>query len=165
MNFLMTEGEGPLVGSPLFEQRMKALYTVAYDLKFMIKRGASGIDYNVMPLESLHWTAPDGVDRWTLMIMQPELIQKEHALEAIARLSLSSLLRFECLNEGTVAQTLHRGSYDTIQETADKIDAFIKQQSGRPAKELHLIHLHDLRRGLQQKHKIVVRQPFHPEVD
>ena len=40
--------------SPQFSEAIEALFSVAYTLKFMVKKG-KGIDYGVMPLEGLWW--------------------------------------------------------------------------------------------------------------
>ena len=57
----------------------------------MIKKSDIGIDYGVLPLEGLWWAddmssfIKDKKDdwKWTLMIMQPELVKKEMVVKAI----------------------------------------------------------------------------------
>ncbi|HEX8715161.1 MAG TPA: hypothetical protein VF706_06280, partial [Solirubrobacteraceae bacterium] len=56
--FLMIDGRGDPNTAAEYTQAIEALYTVAYTLKFAIKRAADGFDYGVMPLEGLWW-APD----------------------------------------------------------------------------------------------------------
>lgn len=90
MNFLMIDGEG----SPKSKQYMDAiqtLYPLAYTLKFMVKK-TKGVDYGVMPLESLWWMndmTRFSVERkeewkWTAMIMQPNYVTAEDVEAAIA---------------------------------------------------------------------------------
>ena len=55
MNFLMLDGEGDPNTAQAFQDAVEALYSLAYTLKFMIKKGTVGIDYGVMPLEGLWW--------------------------------------------------------------------------------------------------------------
>src|SRR5918993_2765171 len=68
--------------SPLFAEATQALYSMAYTLKFMLKkRKTNAVEYPVMALEGLWWVE-DGrfditvKDNWfyTLMILQPEVI-------------------------------------------------------------------------------------------
>jgi hypothetical protein len=46
MNFLVVDGEGAPASSQ-YSAAIKALFSVAYTLKFMVKKG-KGIDYSVM---------------------------------------------------------------------------------------------------------------------
>ena len=54
MNYLMIDGSGP-PASQEYTDAVEALYTVAYTLKFMIKKGPANLDYGVLPLEGLWW--------------------------------------------------------------------------------------------------------------
>lgn len=53
MNFLVVDGEGAPT-SPQYSAAVEALFSLAYTLKFMVKKGKE-IDYPVMPLEGLWW--------------------------------------------------------------------------------------------------------------
>jgi len=55
MNYLMVDGMGepdPVL-NPGYGQAVEALFTVSYTIKFMLKKAENGIDYGVLPLESL----------------------------------------------------------------------------------------------------------------
>src|SRR5690242_16794657 len=54
MNYLMIDGSGDPNG-PVYADAVSALYTVAYTLKFMLKKRDAALDYTVMPLEGLWW--------------------------------------------------------------------------------------------------------------
>ena len=78
------KGKEP-ANSPAFAESTQALYSLAYTLKFMLKkRKTEAIDYPVMPLEGLWWVE-DGMfditikDNWfyTLMILQPDVITQD----------------------------------------------------------------------------------------
>ena len=96
MNFLMIDGEGDPNRSQAFQDAIDVLYPVSYALKFMIKRGEIGFDYGVLPLEGLWWAddmslfSVENKDgwKWTLMIMQPELVTKEMVQEAIEQVKV-----------------------------------------------------------------------------
>ena len=59
MSFLMVDGEGDPNTYEWYGQAVEALYAVSYALKFMVKKGESGVDYAVMPLEGLWWGADE----------------------------------------------------------------------------------------------------------
>ena len=90
MNFLMIDGDGG-PNHPTFQNAIEVLFPLSYTLKFMIKKSDIGIDYGVLPLEGLWWAddmssfIKDKKDdwKWTLMIMQPELVKKEMVVKAI----------------------------------------------------------------------------------
>ena len=118
MNFLMIDGKGDPNTSQAFQDAVEALYSLAYTLKFMIKKGAAGIDYGVMPLEGLWWVddmTQFSIDKknewkWTLMIMQPELVRVELFAEAVEEVRKKknpvalANIRFESFSEGKAAQ-------------------------------------------------------------
>ncbi len=89
MNFLMLDGSGDPNTSQEYKDAVESLYGTAYSLKFTFKKQQS-LDYPVMPLEGLWWV--DDLSqfsyedksnwRWTLLIMQPDVV-KETALEAV----------------------------------------------------------------------------------
>jgi hypothetical protein len=51
MNFLMIDGGRRPKYFSAFQDVVEALYSLAYTLKFMVKKGDMRIDYGVMPLE------------------------------------------------------------------------------------------------------------------
>lgn len=55
MNFLMIDGKGDPNTSKDYADAIEALFSVAYTIKFMVKKSARAIDYGVMPLEGLWW--------------------------------------------------------------------------------------------------------------
>jgi hypothetical protein len=92
MNYLMVDGEGDPNTSQAYSDAVEALFMVSYAVKFMVKKGASAIDYGVMPLEGLWWaddmsrfTTTDKSNwKWTMMIMQPSFVTPEMIDSAIA---------------------------------------------------------------------------------
>ena len=77
LDYLMIDGEGDPNTSQDYKDAIEALFAVAYDIKFSIKKGPLAIDYGVMPLEGLWWvddmskfSIEDKSDwKWTAMIM------------------------------------------------------------------------------------------------
>src|ERR1035437_5737551 len=78
-NYISIDGKGDPNNSKEFQAAVSALFTAAYTLKFMVKKGSLKTDYGVMPLEG-QWWAKDHMDFikndkskwfWTISIMQP----------------------------------------------------------------------------------------------
>ena len=174
MNFLMINGEGDPNTAKSFSDAIEALYSLAYTLKFMVKKGDMGIDYGVLPLECLWWaddmsaftTGKKDDWKWTLMIMQPELITQKmvkEATEAVKRkknpVSLS-LTRYEVFTEGKAAQIMHIGPFSEEGPTIEKVHLFIEENGSLRAGKHHEIYLSDIRRAAPEKWKTVVRQPM-----
>lgn len=174
MNFLMVDGHGDPNTSPLYADAVAALYSVAFTLKFTIKRGPDKIDFKVMPLEGLWWaddprsftTGDKAAWQWTAMIMQPDVVTHAHVMDAIAVVqkkkpnAMLSHLRFESFREGRSAQLLHVGPYADEAANIERLHAFIAAQGGKLTGKHHEIYLSDPRRVLPEKLKTIIRQPF-----
>jgi hypothetical protein len=176
-NFLMIDGaieadKSPGT-SPLFEQATGALYGAAYTLKFMFKkRKADPIDYPVMALEGL-WFVEDGhFDirypgnwKYTLMIMQPDIVSADQFAEAVDQLRKKKpspavdRLRLERFQEGLCVQTMHIGPYATEPATVERMEAFAAENGYQMHRKHHEIYLGDPRRGDPAKLKTVLRHP------
>lgn len=171
--FLMIDGRGDPNTAPEYQQAIEALYSVAYTLKFSLKRSPEPFDYAVMPLEGLWW-APDpssfsGGDResweWTAMIMQPDRVSEElvqGALEeATAKrpLPAAGKLRLERFEEGRSAQVMHLGPYSEEGPTIARLHAFIAEQGLELRGKHHEIYLGDPRRTAPERLRTIVRQP------
>ena len=174
MNFLMIDGEGDPNTSQSFQDAIDVLYPLSYTLKFIIKRGEIGIDYGVLPLEGLWWAddmSSFSVDnkenwKWTLMIMQPELVKKEMVATAIEEVRKKKkpvalpLVRFESFAEGKVGQIMHFGPFSEEGPTVEKLHSFIKVSGSQRIGKHHEIYLSDIRRAAPEKWKTIIRQPM-----
>ncbi|MCF6254978.1 MAG: GyrI-like domain-containing protein [Gammaproteobacteria bacterium] len=174
MNFFMIDGKGDPNTSQSFQDAIGVLYPLSYTLKFMIKRGEIGIDYKVLPLEGLWWAddmlsfSVDNKDswKWTLMIMQPDLVTKEMVQEAIEQVRVKKnpvslpLVRFESFEEGKAAQIMHLGPFSEEEPTVEKVHAFIDENGNQRRGKHHEIYLSDIRKAAPEKWKTVIRQPI-----
>ena len=119
--FLCSRGVGDPNTSPQYKAAVEALFSVAYTLKFTVRK-QNGPDYAVMPLEGLWWADDPDVFRrgdrsqwqWTMMILQPDFITNASVAEAKTAAAKKrgidvSLVSFEEYSEGPCAQTLHVG--------------------------------------------------------
>jgi hypothetical protein len=171
----MIDGEGNPNG-PEFQDAVGALYTVAYTLKFELKK-AGRLDWTVGPLEGL-WSSNggDGIElppdpgqmRWTAMIVQPgevevEDIERVRPLPAEKRdLPALPKLRFEVYEEGPSAQVLHVGPYGDEPTTIEWLHTFIRDQGYQPHGRHHEIYLSDPNRTDPTRLRTILRQPAQP---
>jgi hypothetical protein len=173
LNYLMVDGTGDPNSAPAYAEAVEALFTVAYTIKFMIKKGPAAIDYGVMPLEGLWWaddmaaftTADKAKWLWTMMIMQPEPVTAPVVEAALAEVKKKknppglARVRFEALSEGTCAQILHLGPFSEEGPAVEAVHAYIDARGQRTGKH-HEIYLSDIRKSDPAKWKTVIRQPM-----
>ena len=174
-NFLAIEGQGDPSGTD-FQQAVEALYSTAYTLKFMIKKGETKlepIDYKVPPLEA-QWYAENMASfvsgrrdlwQWTAMIAAPEFITAKLVKDAIevakkkkplARLSDVSLLK---QSDGLSAQIMHIGPYSEEAPTIQRLHEFIKDSGYKLSGRHREIYFGDPRRSAPEKLRTILRQP------
>lgn len=173
LNYLMIDGAGDPNHSPAYREAVEALFAVSYTAKFMIKKGELAIDYAVMPLEGLWWaedmTTFSRNDKsqwqWTMMIMQPNWVDRAIVDQAIAQvkkkknLAALSKIRFECFHEGRCAQIMHIGPFSEEGPTIQRVHAFIEARTALSGKH-HEIYLSDIRRADPSRWKTIIRQPM-----
>jgi hypothetical protein len=182
MNFIMIDGaiepdQSPGT-SPLFQEDMQALYGAAYTLKFAAKLCKENpVDYPVMALEGLWWVEDGKFDikkpgnwKFTVMIMQPDLVTAQMFAEALAQLRRKkgdqpafARLRLERFREGLCVQTMHIGPYATEPDTIERMQAFMQENGYQDLVGLggkhHEIYMGDPRRADPSKLKTVLRHP------
>jgi hypothetical protein len=172
MNFLVVDGEGAPT-SPQYGAAIEALFSVAYTLKFMIKKG-KGIDYPVMPLESLWWVdnmskfSADRKDewKWTAMIMQPKYVTTNEfnlAVEQVKKKKNPAALpkvRLISFKEGPSAQIMYVGPFSAEGPTIVKIHAHIQKCGHTLSGKHHEIYLNNPATTAPEKLKTIIRQPM-----
>lgn len=171
--FIMIDGQGDPNTSKEFREAVEALFSTAYALKFMVKKGETGVDYGVMPLEGLWWSddlttfsVENKSDwKWTLMIMQPEFVTRElfdialHQVKKKKNLSALSKLRLESFTEGKAAQIMYVGPFSEEGPTIANIHSYIKQKGYGASGKHHEIYLSDITKTAPDKLKTIIRQP------
>jgi hypothetical protein len=174
LQYLMIDGHGDPNTSPAFGEGVRALYPVAYSLKFASKRDL-GRDYVVPPLEGLWWaedmesfTGARDKSRWdwTLMIMVPNWLDGrafDAALERAAAKNRPTRLgdiRLGSLSEGLCVQTLHVGSFDAESDLLARMHhEFIPDHGLRLGGKHHEIYLSDSRKVAPERLRTILRQP------
>lgn len=173
LRYLRIDGAGDPNTSSAYRQAVEALFSLAYTIKFALKKGPAAVDYAVMPLEGLWWTddmtqfsvARKNEWQWTLMIMQPALVTEplvEACRAELARkkdLPALSRVEFAAFEEGKAAQILHIGPFTEEGPTIAKLHRYIEAQGLKLAGKHHEIYLSDIRRAAPDKWKTIIRQP------
>lgn len=172
-NYLRIDGVGDPNTSRAYKEAVEALFSLAYTIKFAIKKGPAATDYGVMPLEGLWWmddmkqfsvTRKDQW-QWTMMIMQPALVKKSMvetcraALEKKKDLPALTSVEFAAFAEGQAAQILHVGPFTEEGPTIEKLHRLIESQGLKLAGKHHEIYSSDIRKAAPAKWKTVIRQP------
>ena len=172
MNFLLIDGKGNPNNSPAYQEAVSALYTLAYTLKFTIKKSRA-IDYKVLPLEGLWWVTDMtrfSVDdkenwQWRMMIMQPDLITETIFSEVYStvikskKIPLHLKIRFESYMEGCCAQIMHLGPYSEEKPTIERLHAYAHNNGYRLDGNHHEIYLGNPQKTAPQRLKTIIRQP------
>jgi hypothetical protein len=174
MRYLMVDGHGDPNTSPAFAAALKALYPVAYRLKFLSKREL-GRDYVVPPLEGLWWaedmaafSAARDKSRWdwTMMILVPGWVDDPMVEVAVEQAGAKDRperlddLRLGALSEGRCVQTLHVGTFDGEAEVLERMhDELIPADGLRMVGTHHEIYLSDFRKVAPEKQRTILRQP------
>lgn len=172
-NYLMIDGEGDPNNSRSFQEAVQALYTVAYTLKFMIKK-EKGVDYPVMALDGLWWVEDmsqfnmenKAAWRWTLMILQPQVVTKALFSKALKQatekkgLPALAKVRLEPYTEGLSVQIMHIGPYAEEGPTIQKLHCTARERGCELRGKHHEIYLGDPRKSKPEKLKTVIRQPI-----
>jgi hypothetical protein len=163
MNYLMVSGKGTPSDQD-FEDAANTIYPLAYTLKFMV-RETLNIDYGVMPME-LVWEVnreKKGDFHFTMMIMQPQYITKdlfESAYEKVRNKFNPPLLekvRFEGLSEGLCIQMMHKGDYNKMNTTLEKMLQFVSEQGYTSNRDTHDIYLNNALKTKKENLKTIMR--------
>ena len=170
--YLMIDGKGS-PDSTAFVDAMSAMYSLAYTLKFAIKK-AGGPDYSVMGVEGLWWaedmTAYLMKDKenwlWRLICLQPDAVTPEwleKAKEEVHRkkgVTAAELVRLETFEEGLCVQTMYIGAYSDEAPTIAAMHQYITDHGYQRSGLHHEIYLGDPRRTPPERLKTILRQPM-----
>jgi hypothetical protein len=177
LNFLMIDGTGNPNTSQAYRDALEALYSLSYTLKFGVKLGKYGkkkYDYPVMALEGLWWMddmrefseARKDDWKWTMMIMQPDIITPDWVELARADLIAKKnpvaapKIRCESYHEGLSAQIMYIGPFADEGLTIQRLHEFIVESGYQLRGKHHEIYMSDPRRTAPEKLKTVIRQPM-----
>jgi hypothetical protein len=171
--YLAARGKGP-PGGELFQDRIGALYAVAYTVKMTRKFAGRG-DYAVAKLEAEWWAEAEGGDlqaapqeewEWRLLIRTPDFIEPADlvgAREALAKRGKDAgakEVKLESLAEGLCVQMLHVGPYDQERRTIQRMREFAEAEGYEFKGPHHEIYLSDPRRVEPERLRTILRMPL-----
>ena len=173
MTYLQIDGHGDPNTAPEYTEAVQALYSLAYTIRFTLKRGPDAIDAPVLPLEGLWWTpdmaqfttADKSAWNWTMMIRVPDRVDDALLAEACAAATRKKgpaaldRVRLAAHTDGTSAQVLHVGPYSTEGPTVERLHRFIADAGFVLTGKHHEIYLSDPRRAAPERLRTIIRQP------
>ncbi|WP_129688871.1 GyrI-like domain-containing protein [Gottfriedia acidiceleris] len=173
--YITIEGKGN-PNNELFKENVEALYSLAYAIKMLPKKGIvpeGYFDYTVFPLEGVWDLDEEGrkLDYlnkehllYKLMIRQPEFVTEDLAyitLEQLKQKKKNPLLanvKLESITEGLCVQTMHIGSYDDEPRTFKLMEEFCIENNLQRVQKTHKeIYISDARKTQPEKLKTVLR--------
>lgn len=174
-NFFMLEGKGD-PNSESFSEEVGLLYSLAYAVKMMPKKGITPegyYEFTVFPLEGIWDLAEEARAKetftkedfkYTIMIRQPDFVSERLAQEVMESVKqkkphpFSDRVRFAPLAEGLCLQMLHIGSYDEEFKSFSVMEDYCREHNLRRKTKTHReIYLSDPGRTQPDKLKTVLR--------
>ena len=170
--FMVVSGTGG-PGSDVFQDRVEALYGMAYTTKFISK--FAGKDFTVCKLEGLYGIDGQSFENlskiskdkwnWKLMIRMPSFVDDEFLDKARSTLRDKGKegsfdeVSLEKIDEGRCVQMLHLGPYEEEDQTLAVMRDFVGEQELKAHRWHHEIYLSDPRRVPPEKLRTILRQP------
>jgi hypothetical protein len=170
--YLAIRGQGA-PGGPVFQERIGALYGVAFTVK-LTRKFAGRQDYAVCKLEAQYFfdADPTGIPKdqwcWRLLIRTPDFVGQADLDQAVVALrskgkpAAVAEVKRETIAEGRCVQMLHVGPYERERETIAVMMEFAAKHDLTLTGPHHEIYLSDPRRVAPEKLKTILRLPTRP---
>lgn len=177
-HFISITGKGD-PSEKRFSERIQALYTTAYTIKFVFKQHDK--DFTVSKLEGLWWydekkfagitmdEAPNAIARseweYRLLLRMPEYVTENDVDKAIQaafvkkKLELVKEIEFFRMNEGKSVQMLHVGPFSKENETLQQMKKVIEENGFQKNGLHHEIYLSDFNKTEESKLRTILREP------
>ncbi len=170
MRYIIIEGHGA-PGGVEYAKKINMLYALAYALKNDKKK--EGTDFVVPKLECQYWadqgetfdsTSPERWN-WKLMIRIPVFVTRDDIEEAkfeiLDKKGMAGIrnAKLQSLSMGLCVQALHKGPYERVGETYDRIMGFVAKKGLNENGPYHEVYLSNPDRTPPEKLKTIVRQP------
>jgi len=173
--FIQIKGNGNPNGDE-FSEKVGALYSIAYAIKMMPKKGITPqgyFDYTVYPLEGIWGLDEEGrkkdiLDKnnlvYNIMIRQPDFVNKQVfdlAVDLTKKKKFNKYLdeiEFDYIDEGMCVQMMHIGPFDEEYKTFEIMKEFcIDNKLSIKDKNHREIYISDFRKTSPEKLKTVLR--------
>ena len=173
--FIQIKGNGNPNGDE-FSEKVGALYSIAYAIKMMPKKGITPqgyFDYTVYPLEGIWGLDEEGMKKdildknnlvYNIMIRQPDFVNKQVfdlAVDLTKKKKFNKYLdeiEFDYIDEGMCVQMMHIGSFDEEYKTFEIMKEFCSDNKLSIKDKNHReIYISDFRKTSPEKLKTVLR--------
>jgi len=173
--FIQIKGSGN-PNSEEFSEKVGALYSIAYAIKMMPKKGITPdgyFDYTVYPLEGIWGLDEEGKKKdvfdknnlvYNIMIRQPNFLTKEVfdlAVDMTKKKKFNKYLdeiKFGNIYEGMCVQMMHIGTFDEEYKTFQLMKEFCHENNLSIKDKNHReIYISDFRKTSPEKFKTVLR--------
>ncbi|MEH7351701.1 GyrI-like domain-containing protein [Gottfriedia acidiceleris] len=173
--YITIEGKGN-PNNELFKENVEALYSLAYAIKMLPKKGIvpeGYFDYTAFPLEGVWDLDEEGrkLDYlnkehllYKLMIRQPDFVTEDLTYIILDQLKqkkknpMLANVKLESITEGLCVQTMHIGSYDDEPRTFKLMEEFCTENNLQRVQKTHKeIYISDARKTQPDKLKTVLR--------
>lgn len=173
--FIQIKGNGNPNGDE-FSEKVGALYSIAYAIKMMPKKGITPqgyFDYTVYPLEGIWSLDEEGMKKdildknnlvYNIMIRQPDFVNKQVfdlAVDLTKKKKFNKYLdeiEFDYIDEGMCVQMMHIGSFDEEYKTFEIMKEFCTDNELSIKDKRHReIYISDFRKTSPEKLKTVLR--------
>lgn len=175
LKFIQIKGSGN-PNSEAFSEKVGTLYSLAYAIKMMPKKGITPngyFEFTVYPLEGI-WDLKEearhdeNFDKnnlvYTIMIRQPDFVTDEVFNEAISicrkknNNPLLDEVELVTIDEGMCVQMMHIGSFDNEEKSFEIMKQFCEENNILIKNKAHReIYISDFRRTAEEKLKTVLR--------
>ena len=168
--YLYVDGQGE-PGGDAFSAAMQAIYSVAYTIKFTLKK-ANVLDFKVPPPE-VQWlvedpkTTPMSAWRWRILLRIPDDVTPDHLRDAHKTLKAKKQMDVSCVRrkswrQGRCLQVLHVGPYEEVEAAYNALLAHAAAMGAKPrgTGQCSEVYLNDPRRTAPEKLKTIVRIPI-----
>lgn len=174
LRYIVFDGQGDPNSSIEFQEKIDAMYSIVYTLKFMLKfakdKPAGYFDYVVPPFESLWWMDNMEIDskqpdkwKWSLMIIIADYIDEKLIKKAIVEIQKKkdnkwlNSFRIEKIKAHQCAKIMHVGPYNEVESTILQLNDFVEKNNLKFIGKHHETYLSDPRRVSPDKLKTIVR--------
>ena len=163
--YLVIAGKGKPAG-PEFTEAIGQLYSVAYTIKFMPKKGIDILAYEpgypINPL-SATYTALDLGWNWQMMLSQPEFVTEsvlDQAKELLDKKGTpATRVELKEIEFGPCVQTLHIGPYSAEQPAIELLTEYLQINGRQPTGHIE-VYLNSPEKVSEDKLKTIIRYPY-----
>lgn len=170
LRYIVIEGRGAPGGNE-YSSKIEMLFTLAYSLRNVKRK--EDMDFSVPKLECQYWADPgesfDSVPpdhwNWKLMMRIPVFVTRDDLedvkYDVLDRKGMTGIrnAKLQSVSAGLCVQALHKGPYERVGETYDRILRFMSKKGLEANGPYQEVYLSNPDRTESGKLRTIVRQP------